>query len=254
MQAVKVLKAVGGFLVDDLEFRKKAVIDPDSLAPEFLEKIKQNQNNHHFVKEQQLFNQKLLSAMAVPAPENLTDRILLAQQLGEHKRHKTQKHQKQWRNWLGSSVAASLIFVLSLYYMLPQTLDSTLLVRNVLHHVIDDTHALNVRMNVPKTSIDTMLASYGGKLNGPIGRVSFLGHCIIGGHTGIHMVLQTSQSVVTVLLLPSQNINKPSLLNDQQLKGIIYPSQKGSVAIVSEDQEAIEPTRKQIDQNLNWII
>ncbi len=240
--------------MDDLEFRKHAIIDPGDQSPEFLDKIKQSDSNRHFVKEQKTFSHLLLTTLKIPTPENLTDRILLAQQLGEHKLHTIQKRQRLRRNWLGGSLAASLILVFSLNYILPQALDSTLLAQSVLRHVIDDTHALNVQMNVPKTNIDTMLTSYGGKLNGPIGHVSFLGHCIIGGHTGIHIVIQTSHGAVTVLLLPSQNIDKPSTLNDRQLRGIVYPSKKGSIAIISEAQEAIEVTRKQINQNLNWII
>lgn len=240
--------------MDDLEFRKNAVIDPGNKEPEFLEKIRQNSNNRRFVKKQQAFNQKLQDTLEISTPDNLTDRIILAQQLSHHKLHNNQKRQKQWRNWLGGSIAASLIMAFSLNQLLPDTLNSVLLAQDVIHHFQDDTHALNVNMSVPKTNIDTMLASYGGKLNGPVGQVTFLGHCIVGGHTGIHMVLKTSQGLVTVFLLPTQSINEPHLLNEGLLSGVLYPSQKGSIAIVSETPDIIEHTRQQIDQNLNWII
>lgn len=240
--------------MDDLEFRKHAVIDPYDQLHEFLKKTSQNIHNHQFVEEQKLFNQKLVSILEISTPENLADRIILAQQLSQHKVVQSNKRQKQWRNWLGSSIAAALILAFSLSLTLPKTQDSALLTQEVLQHVHDDTHALNIRMNVPKTNIDTMLASYGGKLNGPIGQVTFLGHCIIGGHTGVHMVLNTSKGVVTVILLPSQTIDGPTSLQDNQLKGLVYPAQKGSIAVVSEYLEAIESTRQQIDKNLNWII
>lgn len=240
--------------MDDLEFRKKAIIDPNNQDPKFLNKIRQNQSNQQFVEKQQSFNQTLQDTLEISAPENLSDRVILAQQLSQHKRHTTQQRQKQWHNWLVGSVAASMVLVFSLNLMLPKTLDSALLAQQVVEHVNTDTHALNVQMNVPKSRIDTMLASYGGKLNGPIGQVSFLGHCIVGGHTGIHMVLNTPHGVVTVLLLPTQNIDHLASLNDHELNGIIYPSQKGSIAVASEQVEAIETTRQNIDQNLNWII
>ena len=244
--------------MDDLEFRKSAVIEPGNQDPEFLEKTRQSRNNRRFIEKQLSFNQELLDTLALSTPENLTDRIILAQQLSQHKtRHKInqlKKRQKQWRNRLGGSIAASIIMAFSINLMWPETLNSTLLAQKVINHFHEDTHALNVHMNVPKTSIDTMLASYGGKLNGPIGQVSYLGHCIIGEHTGIHMVLRTSRGIVTVLLLPAQPINGPSLLNDSQISGILYPSQKGSIAILSEQPEAVDQTRQQINRTLNWII
>ncbi len=240
--------------VDDLEFRKKAVIDPNSQDPKFLKKTRQSQNNRRFVEQQQSFNQQIQNTLKLSTPENLSDRIILNQQLFQHKHHTTQKRHHQWRNWLVGSVAASLILAFSLNLIFPGTQNSALLARQVVEHVKNDTHALNVQMSVPKSRIDTMLASYGGKLNGPIGQVSFLGHCIVGGHTGVHMVLQTSNGVVTVLLLPSQRISHEFMLNDKQLSGIIYPSKKGSIAVASEQIEAIEKTRQNIDQHLNWII
>ncbi|MCU7939446.1 MAG: DUF3379 domain-containing protein [gamma proteobacterium symbiont of Bathyaustriella thionipta] len=240
--------------MDDLEFRKTATIDPDNQDPEFLKKKQQNQYNRHFTHEQQRFNQKLQDTLTIAAPENLTDRVILSQQLSQHKREHLKKRQKKWRNRFIRSVAASVIIAFSAYLLIPVTINSAQLAQDVITHVHEDTHALNVRMDVPKSSIDTMLASYGGKLEGPIGQVSFLGHCIVGGHTGIHLVLNTAQGLVTVILLPTQSINQPSSLADSQFNGVLYPSQKGSIAIIAEHTKSVEDTRQKINQNLHWII
>ena len=240
--------------MDDLEFRKSATIDPDSQEPEFLKKKQQSQYNRRFVNEQQTFNQELQEALTIPTPENLSDRIILTQQLSQHKQQRLKKRQRQWRNWFAGSVAAAVIITFSVRLLIPATIDGAQLAQSVINHIHDDTHALNVRMDVPKSSIDTMLASYGGKLKGPIGQVSFLGHCIVGGHTGIHIVLNTPQGLVTVILLPHQSINQPSLLTDKQYSGVLYPSEKGSIAIIAEHRKSIEDTRQKINRNLNWII
>jgi hypothetical protein len=239
--------------VDDLEFRKNAIIDPDNQDSDFLQKAAQTAANRRLLEEQRAFNHSLLKTLDVNVPANLSERIILAQQLSQFKVQQKKTRQEQWRYWLGGSLAASIMVMsLSLFLLLSE--NSEVLAQEVVTHVIEDTHALDVHMNVPKSSIDTMLASYGGKLNGPIGQVYFLGHCIIGGHTGIHMVLNTPQGLVTVLLLPNRSIESSTALRDEQLNGILYPSQKGSIAIVADKPEAIEPTRQQINQNLNWII
>ncbi|WP_198263046.1 DUF3379 family protein [sulfur-oxidizing endosymbiont of Gigantopelta aegis] len=240
--------------MDDLEFRKKAIIDPDSQVSEFLQKAVQTAANRRLLKEQRQFNHSLLNTLQVKVPDNLSERIILGQQLSLFKIQQKKTRQQQWRNWLGGSLAASIIMTISLSLFLLPGENGEALAQEVVTHVIEDTHALDVHMNVPKSSIDTMLASYGGKLNGPIGQVYFLGHCIIGAHTGIHMVLNTPQGLVTVFLLPNRSIETSVSLHNEQLKGVLYPSQKGSIAIVADKLEAIEPTRQQINQNLNWII
>ncbi len=77
---------------------------------------------------------------------------------------------------------------------------------------------------------------------------------VVGGHTGVHLVLNTPQGQITVLILPTQPINHAYPLHDQQISGIVYPSKKGSIAILTEHTEVISSTRQRLDSSLNWII
>ncbi len=237
--------------MDDLEFRKAALIDPNDQSPEFLEKTHQSPGNQRFVAQQRAFEQRLSETLNIKTPDNLADRIILNQQLSEYK----SRQQKRQKKWFVGSIAASL-FAIALGFALwtPGNVDGKQLTEQVIKHYYQDTHALNVTMDVPKNNIDSMLASYGGKLDNPIGKVAFLGHCIIGGHTGVHLVLDTSQGQVTVLILPTQAVNHVYQLHNQQLSGIIYPSKKGSIAILTEHAEVISSTRQRLDSSLNWII
>lgn len=236
--------------MDDLEFRKSAIINPENQNPDFLKKIQQSHANSRFVSDQLEFNHKLIRSLHITTPENLSDRILLNQQLSQHQ---SQHQHKRFIFFTG--IAAALVAVsLTLNWMLPKTANNLLLQQQLIQHYHQDTHALDVTMNVPKNSIDTLLASYGGKLAGPIGQVTFLGHCIIGEQTGIHMVLNTVNGKVTIMLLPAQLVDQSHLFSELQLNAIIYPSQKGSIAIFAEQPEAIVQTRQQLDRNLNWII
>ena len=240
--------------MDDLEFRKRASIDPNDQSAEFIEKTQQSKYNQRFVKQQLAFERLLSTTLDIDVPENLHDRIILSQQLSEHKHHNRKMHKNTYW-WLSAGLAASLFIALSISLLLPDTMSAKALAQQVATHVHEDTHALDVNMNVPKSNIDTMLASYGGRLNGPIGHVSFLGRCIVGEHTGIHMVLDTEQGLVTVIILPTQSISQASPLVDNQFNGVVYPSQKGSIAIIADhSSRAIEETHQRIEQNLNWII
>ena len=237
--------------MDDLEFRKRAVIDPNDQSAEFLKKTSQSPGNQRFVEQQRDFDRQLSDTLTIKTPDNLAERIILSQQLGKYK----SRHQQTQRKWLFSGIAASLLaLVISFTLWSPSEVDGVQLSKQVISHYYEDTHALNVHMDVAKNNIDTMLASYGGKLKGPIGKVAFLGHCIVGGHTGVHLVLSTQQGPVTVLILPTQPVNHLYKLHDQQLSGIVYPSRKGSIAILAEHAEVISSTRQRLDSSLNWII
>lgn len=236
--------------MNDLEFRKKATIAPGEQNQEFLDKINQNPHNRRFVDEQLTFDKKLRDGLSIATPENLSQRIILSQQLAQFKSQRRER-----RDWFIGGLAASLLAVIiSASLLLPRSIDGEQLARQVINHIIQDTHALNVQMAVPKNSIDSMLASYGGKLDGPIGQVTFLGHCIIGSQTGIHMVLHSSDGKITVMLLPSQTIEHTHTLNDRHFSGLLYPGKKGSIAIVADHAKAIQQTRRKLEHNLNWII
>ncbi len=71
--------------MDDLEFRKRAIIDPHDQSAEFLEKTRQSNNNQKFVEQQRHFDQQLSETLSINTPDNLAKRIILNQQLAEHK-------------------------------------------------------------------------------------------------------------------------------------------------------------------------
>ena len=225
-----------------------------------MQKTHERNENRHVVEDQIDFQHTLTKTLWVDVPKNLTDRIILSQQLAEHK--KNRQHQNLYRYMTG--IAAALVIALGVNLLLPTDFLSTdflatesnpqQLTRQIINHLYEDTHALNVSMDVPKSSIDTMLASYGGKLSAPIGNVTFLGRCIVGKHTGIHMVLNNPQGLVTVIILPSDTIQAENQIADTQFKGIIYPSHKGSIAIIGETSEPVAETRKKIDHSLTWLI
>ncbi|MCK5697878.1 MAG: DUF3379 family protein [Gammaproteobacteria bacterium] len=240
--------------MDDLEFRKNATINPETQEPQFLQKQQQTSFNRQFVQEQQRFNQKLNQTLNVNIPENLAERLILNQQLNQHKQI---SHKKRGIKRLLASVATIFIILLgSKLLFIPSGLNSEQLAQQVMTHIYEDTHALNVQveMGVPKSSIDTMLAPYGGKLKGPIGNVSFLGHCIVGGKTGVHIVLNTPKGLVTIILLPKQPINEVAKLVDNHYQGILYPTKKGSIAIIAEQSQLVTDTQLKIKQNLTWVI
>ncbi len=236
--------------MDDIEFRRNAVINPNTKHADFLHKTKQNRSNHEFVQQQMVFDQNLHKTLNIPVADNLADRIILKQQLSLHQSHRNNR----FRSRLAAAIAASVILIISIIVLQPETLDSSLLNQQVINHVNSDTHALNVRMDVPKTAIDTMLASYGGRFNGPIGEVTYLGHCIIGDKTGLHLVLKTRQGLVTVMILPNQTIDSEHSLKTADYQSIVYPAKKGSIAIIAEHSESIRAAQLTINQNLNWIL
>ncbi len=236
--------------MDDLEFRRKAILEPANQGQEFLQKARENRENRQFVEDQLDFQYALSKTLQIDVPENLSDRIILSRQLDEHKN--ARHHQHLYR--LAAGIAATLVLSFSILLFLPAKNNSQQLSDHIIYHLYEDTRALDVKMDVPKSHIDTMLASYGGKLSAPIGNATFLGHCIVGKHTAIHLVLNTARGAVSVIILPSDAVKAEQQIADNHFQGIIYPSHKGSIAIISESPGPVAKIREKIDHSLNWLI
>jgi len=244
--------------MDDLDFRRQAVIDPSSNKEKLSKDF--SDENRRFLLEQLNFEQQLYQAMQIPVPENLADKIILSQQ-GKEK----SKASKKFGYAFAAAIAAVMVALIALFNInLNVNTDNEQLKTAVLTHLYEDSHALDTFQEYSKVDVNTMLASMGGKLSDPIGNVSYLGRCIIGKNMGLHLVVRTESELITVLLLPYEKISKPLVLFDQNYSGIIVPSSKGGIVILGDkpDQEvnrsnsrkAKQIIQERIEKNLHWII
>jgi len=143
------------------------------------------------------FERTLTAAFAVPVPEGLADRLLLAQTTAT--RHEPAR--PHWRVW---SVAAALMLSVALgagfgwrWIGLNAPL-SDLAIAHLAHEPV----ALSSRAIVAEGEVRTLFAALGAPLHHAPGSVHYLMNCPLGRHRVAHLVLQRESGPVTALYVP----------------------------------------------------
>ena len=77
--------------MDDLSFRKAVYADPFSKDPELLKAAEQDPKRKSFWNEIKAMENELQSAMNIPVPENLAEKLILRQSLTTHTEKKKQQ-------------------------------------------------------------------------------------------------------------------------------------------------------------------
>jgi|GEM_PF-2404336 len=253
--------------MDDLEFRRQAIINPFELNKDLSKKLnkgsKQNNlesvDNKRLLEEQLEFEQQLQSTLDIPVPDNLAEKILFSQVTSNADKNKHKRY------YVFAAVVAMVVLsgFLLFDYEKFNNHNTPNLSEAVLNHIYEDSHALDTYREYSKVDVNTALASMGGKLAGPIGNISYLSRCIMGKNIGLHMVVRTQTGLVTVLLLPHEVVSQGSYLADDNYSGFIFPSKKGAVVIIGDKNDKIKNhsersnkdiIRERVEKNLRWII
>jgi hypothetical protein len=89
-----------------------------------------------------------------------------------------------------------------------------------------------------------------------LGLLSYAQSCYIRGEWVPHLVLQGQAGPVMLLLLPHESVEEPLPLElpEEGLSGVIVPHGNGSIAIMGEDAEPLQPIRDRIDDAVEWFI
>jgi hypothetical protein len=64
--------------------------------------------------------------------------------------------------------------------------------------------------------------------------------------------MQGEYGPVTILLMPDENIAEATPLAGENVKGVILPVGKGSIAIIGSREELLEPIQKNVVNSVSW--
>jgi hypothetical protein len=102
-------------------------------------------------------------------------------------------------------------------------------------------------------ALEDVLAKGGIRLRSGLEDVSYARSCPIRGHSVPHLVVQTDQGPVTVLVMAHEPVSGTVVLHrsgldeiDAGLVGTIVPAGPGSIAIIGGESAPIDEVRKQV--------
>ena len=82
--------------------------------------------------------------------------------------------------------------------------------------------------------------------------ITYANPCRINGKPTPHLVIQGQYGPVTVLLMPQQHVAQETTIAGGKLHGVIVPVGDGSVAIVGDSRESLDPIRQNVMNSITW--
>jgi hypothetical protein len=130
---------------------------------------------------------------------------------------------------LAASVAAAVLVAGVVWLAVPRTS----LAADVVAHMAGELDAWNTRQPVPDAELAAVLSNTRMRLTAQAGGVSYASSCAFRGHQVPHLVVQTAEGPVTVMVLVHEPAAKPQEFEEHGYRGTIVPLPgHGSLAVL----------------------
>jgi hypothetical protein len=163
-----------------------------------------------------------------------------------------QGRQRSVARWL--AVAASLVVTAGIGAATWLALPRSTLASEIIEHVSAEQDIVSAAQPLSTRELNSVLRRAGVRLNGSRQHpVWYATSCPFRGHDVPHLIVQTAQGRVTVLLLAREHVSSVQSFDEQGFRGTILPSGPGSIAIIATNQAAIEEAAKHVAAAVEWV-
>lgn len=110
--------------------------------------------------------------------------------------------------------------------------------RAVIAHVVAEPKVAFAHESVEPLAVAEAFARVGGRLEGTLGEVRYLGTCIVDGQEVRHLLVQLPEGQAQLILLPGA----PTRSEPQSAQGwnaVVIPLKRGSLGIVTQSRESV---------------
>lgn len=154
--------------------------------------------------------------------------------------------------WLGIAASVMIVGFLGVRIMGPAGDDVPLADQVVAHLEHEPQSRVVTSTPVSGRVLDAVLSEDGADMDGDVGLVTYARSCIINGKSVPHLVIQGEKGPVTLLLMPDERIERAIPLEGRGINGVILPVGDGSIAIVGETDESLEPIGQRVIDSVKW--
>jgi len=160
--------------------------------------------------------------------------------------------QRTTMRWL--AIAASFLLTAVIGAGAWLVLPAMTLASELIDHVSAEQDIVTAAQPLSAAELNTMLRSSGVQLSSSREHpVWYAMSCPFRGKDVPHLIVQTAQGRVTVLMLSHVRVRSVQRFDEQGYRGTILPSGPGSVAIIATNQEAVEEATKHVAAAVTWI-
>lgn len=189
-------------------------------------------------------DRRLEKALQLDVPDGLTERILLNQSTAI----RTQR-----RHRFGLAIAATVILSVGVSVGLLRNGMEHGLQGAVIAHVKAEPEHLSSQQLSSLTDLNALMNKHGARLSHSVGTVNYAGSCVIRRSKGVHLVIEAEDYPVTVLYMPDETLPHRETIVDQQFQGIILPTEKGSLAILGQDDSSVQEVTQRFESALHYF-
>jgi hypothetical protein len=153
-----------------------------------------------------------------------------------------------WRRWaLAAGVALATFAVLGVWVLRP----TDTLARDVVAHVQAEPDSWFAAEHVSAEGIGAALRGAGVSLNITSDHIRYAHSCWFRGRYVPHLVVQTAQGPVTVLILRHEHTRAARGFSEAGMTGVIVPAENGSLAVVARGGE-VDDIAAQVQREVRW--
>jgi hypothetical protein len=140
----------------------------------------------------------------------------------------------------GLALAASVAGVAVLVGLLWTAFPRESLASAVVDHMSHEPDAWLASTVLRGDEVERVLSQAGVRLGPGRLQVTYARQCWFRGHFVPHLVVQTHEGPVTVLLLPAERITRRAAFNEGSYRGTLVPAGRGSIAVLARDGANID--------------
>ncbi len=230
--------------MDCLEFRRLLGTDPralDRAAREHIDACAFCADAHARANE---LEARLATAMSVPVPEGLADRILLAQLTGARQRQRVGRSRIIWA---ALAVAACLVLAIGVLRYPHAPTSGQTLADLVTAHVTGphERDALLKKVPLPAETVRHAFADRGVTLASVPSNVAYVSECGIEKYRSVHMVMPEDGAPVSVVYVVQKRAAASQDFHRNGLVGREVPMAQGTLVMLAQDSgrfDAVEHT------------
>jgi len=168
---------------------------------------------------------RLRTAMAVPVPLG----VRTAEPCAVASRRASLQFPPQLA--IAASVVATAVLVGLLWIGVPHRS----LASAVVAHMTEEQIAWSTTSLLPPTDVAAVFAEAGLRLDAGLADVTYAHSCWFRGRYVPHLVVQTGEGPVTILVLPHENVGERTDFAERGYRGVLVPAARGSLAVLARD-------------------
>ena len=200
------------------------------------------------------FEQRIARALELPVPELRmpelpeidSENVVGIKSTTKPRRHGTAPV------WLAMAASLALVAIVGVR-MFGGATEYDSLAEEILAHLDHEPYALRVTDEaVSDARLTRIVPANLATLDHSAGLITYAQNCKIKGKVSPHLVIQGKNGPVTVILMPEVRVLNAETIDGENINGVILPVGDGSIAIIGEKDEDLEPIQNSIIDSVAW--